>query len=105
MKFRTWILALLFAGGFVWVTSTRKWDPPKIFRSSSNQGPLYSGPSSVRGAGLSPDEMNNIDIYKTAHNATVNISSTVYKRGWFGQIVPEPGTGSGFLIDADGRIL
>jgi len=106
MKFRTWILALLFAGGFVWITSTRKWDPPKIFRSSSNnQGPLWSGPAAVRGATLSSDEMNNIDIYKTAHNATVHISSTVYKRGWFGQIVPEPGSGSGFLIDDDGRIL
>jgi S1-C subfamily serine protease len=104
MKFRTWILALLLAGGFVWMTTTRKWDPPKIFRSSGNQTPLWSAPA-VRGATLSTDEMNNIDIYKTAHNATVNISSTVYKRGWFGQIVPEPGTGSGFLIDADGRIL
>ncbi|MBS1829833.1 MAG: trypsin-like peptidase domain-containing protein [Acidobacteria bacterium] len=105
MKFRTLVLALLIAGGFIWVTTTRKWDPPSFLRTTTRaSGSLWSGPS-VQGAGLSSDEQNNIDIYKTAHHATVNISSTVYRRGWFGQIVPEPGTGSGFLIDGDGRIL
>lgn len=105
MKFRTLVLALLIAGGFIWVTTTRKWDPPSFLRTTTRaSGSLWSGPS-VQGAGLSVDEQNNIDIYKTAHHATVNISSTVYRRGWFGQIVPEPGTGSGFLIDGDGRIL
>ncbi|HUQ92152.1 MAG TPA: trypsin-like peptidase domain-containing protein [Bryobacteraceae bacterium] len=105
MRFRTLVLALLVAGAFIWVTTTRKWDPPKLFRSSANSTPLWSGPAVARGAGLSTDEQNNIDIYKTVHHATVNISSTVYKRGWFGQIVPEPGTGSGFIIDESGRIL
>ncbi len=105
MKFRTVLLALMIAGGFVWVTTTRKWDPPKFLKPVSNAGQIWSDPPVARGAGLSADEVNNIDIYKTAHVATVNISSTVYRRGWFGQIVPEPGTGSGFLIDDKGRIL
>jgi S1-C subfamily serine protease len=59
----------------------------------------------ARSTGFSPDETNNIDIYKSAHEATVNITSTVYRRGWFMQIVPDPSTGSGFLIDETGRIL
>jgi len=105
MKFRTLLLAFLIAGGFIWVTTTRKWDPPSFFRTSKASGPLWSGPSVAKGATLGADELNNIDVYKTAHLGTVNISSTVYRRGWFGQIIPEPGTGSGFLIDADGRIL
>src|SRR5258708_3621901 len=105
MRFRTLLLVLLLAGGFVWVTTTRKWDPPKFFRSSGNSDPLWNGPGVAHGAGLGADEMNNIEIYRTAHEATVNISSTVYRRGWFGQIVPEPGTGSGFLLDGNGRIL
>ncbi|MCZ2151521.1 MAG: trypsin-like peptidase domain-containing protein [Bryobacterales bacterium] len=106
MRFRTLMLALLVAGAFIWVTTTRKWDPPKWFRSAtSSSEPLWSGPSVAQGAGLSADELNNIEIYKTSHLATVNISSTVYRRGWFGQIIPEPGTGSGFIIDATGRIL
>ncbi|MBI3682646.1 MAG: trypsin-like peptidase domain-containing protein [Acidobacteria bacterium] len=105
MKVRTLLLAAGIAGLFVWVTTTRKWDPPRFLRPAAADGKLWSDASVVRGAGLSQDELNNIEIYKMAHNATVNISSTVYKRGWFGQIIPEPGTGSGFLIDASGRIL
>jgi len=105
MRFRTVLLAFLIAGGFIWVTTTRKWDPPKFLRPVTNAGKIWSDPSVARGAGLSADENNNIDIYKAAHVATVNISSTVYRRGWFGQIVPEPGTGSGFIIDDNGRIL
>lgn len=105
MRLRTLGIAALIAGTFVWVTTTRKWDPPSWLRpSAQSNGPLWAEPP-VAAAGLSADELNNIDIYKSAHLATVNISSTVYKRGWFGQVVPEPGTGSGFIIDAQGRIL
>src|SRR5262245_54430780 len=103
MRFRTVMVALLIAGGLIWVTTTRKWDPPRFLRPASN-GKIWSE-QVARGAGLSADEVNNIEIYRTAHTATVNISSTVYRRGWFGQIVPEPGTGSGFVIDDNGRIL
>ncbi len=105
MRLRTLGIAALIAGTFVWVTTTRKWDPPRWLRpSAQSSGPLWAEPP-VAAAGLSADELNNIDIYKSAHLATVNISSTVYKRGWFGQVIPEPGTGSGFIIDAQGRIL
>ncbi|MBL8211046.1 MAG: trypsin-like peptidase domain-containing protein [Bryobacterales bacterium] len=105
MRLRTLGIAALIAGTFVWVTTTRKWDPPSWLRpSAQSNGPLWAEPP-VSAAGLSADELNNIDIYKSAHLATVNISSTVYKRGWFGQVIPEPGTGSGFIIDAQGRIL
>jgi S1-C subfamily serine protease len=104
MRLRTLGIALLIAGAFVWVTTTRRWDPPRWFKPTAQSGPLWAEPP-VAAAGLSSDELNNIDIYKSAHLATVNISSTVYKRGWFGQVVPEPGTGSGFIIDVQGRIL
>jgi S1-C subfamily serine protease len=67
-------------------------------------GALYSD-GVVRSAGLSADELNNIEIYRKAHNATVNITSTVYRRDWFMEIVPQQGTGSGFVIDQRGLIL
>lgn len=106
MKPRIFLIGALMIGVFVWVTTTRKWDPPGFLRHTSSQGPLYSEPSTVSAkVGLSADEQNNVDIYKLAHVATVNISSTVYRRGWFGQIVPDAGTGSGFLLDGDGRIM
>lgn len=105
MKFRTLFFALLIAGAFYWVTTQRRWDPPRLFRPVAETGRLWSDPPVAKTAGLSSEELNNIEIYKMAHEATVNISSTVYRRGWFGQIVPDRGTGSGFLLDREGRIL
>ena len=54
-------------------------------------------------AGFSTDEQNNIDIYKSARDATVFITSTVYTRSFFG-VYPEKGTGTGFVISPEGRI-
>ncbi|HUA61848.1 MAG TPA: trypsin-like peptidase domain-containing protein [Verrucomicrobiae bacterium] len=53
----------------------------------------------------SPDEQNNIEIYKAAREATVNITSRVYVQNWFLQVYPQQGTGSGFILNADGEIL
>jgi len=49
--------------------------------------------------------LNNIEIYRSAHSAVVNITSTVYRRNWFLEVIPQQGTGSGFLLDDSGRIL
>ncbi len=54
---------------------------------------------------LTPDEVANIDIYDEASPATVHITSTVLQRNWFLEVYPSESTGSGFLIDAEGRIL
>jgi S1-C subfamily serine protease len=67
-------------------------------------GPLWSGPTTARTAGLGADEINNIEIYKTAHRSVVNISTIVYRRYWF-DVYQAKGIGSGFLIDDAGRIL
>jgi len=56
-------------------------------------------------AGYSPDEQNNIDIYRSAREATVNITSQVYVQDFFFQIYPQKGTGSGFILNSDGEIL
>jgi S1-C subfamily serine protease len=103
MKYRFLILTALIVGGFVYLTTVANWPRRLMGRMGEAGGHLWSEP--VRSAGLSPDEVNNIDIYKSAHLATVNITSTVYRRNWFMQIVPDPSTGSGFLIDDKGRIL
>lgn len=54
---------------------------------------------------LNADELSNIDIYNRASPATVHITSTVLQRNWFLEVYPSESTGSGFLIDAEGRIL
>jgi S1-C subfamily serine protease len=71
------------------------------FRSG---GRLYTE-ASAAGPGFSADEQNNIDIYKAARDATVNITSVVYRESWFFQLVPEKGTGSGFILTPNGEVL
>jgi S1-C subfamily serine protease len=105
MRVRTLLLALLFTFGFFWLTSRANWRirnlPLPLFRPEIPQGET----GTVRGAGLSPDEQNNIQIYNFARLATVYITSTTVRRDFFYQPVASRSLGSGFLISEDGFIL
>lgn len=105
MRLRTLLIAVLLIGGFVALTSKTEWGQSRLLRRVAGAAPLWSGPSVARSAGLGVDEQNNIDIYKTAHLATVNITSTTYRRTIFMEAVPSNDIGSGFVITQDGRIL
>jgi S1-C subfamily serine protease len=105
MKLRPFALAAVLAGAFLYVTSVADWDLKRWLSGPSDNGaPFWTG-GDVAAQGLSSDENNSIEIYKSSRSAVVNITSTVYREDWFFQIVPEQGTGSGFIIDAEGRIL
>ena len=103
MKTRIALLALMILGGFVFFTSRAKMGP--IMEPLAKATKLWTGPEVAQSAGLSADEVNNIEIYKMAHAATVNISSTVYQRDWFMRLVPTGSVGSGFIINERGQIL
>jgi S1-C subfamily serine protease len=105
MRLRIFVITALLVSGFLLVTTKTDWGQRRILNPVSTAGPLWSGPSLTHATGLSSDEMNNIDIYKSSHLATVNITSTVYRRTIFMEIYPSKDQGSGFLISADGKIL
>ena len=105
MKIRSILLAALIVAAFVYLTSMADWRPLRLFQTVTDNGRLWSEPDRAHTAGLSTDELNNVEIYRAANQATVNISTVVYREGWFFELVPVQGAGSGFLIDADGRIL
>jgi len=66
--------------------------------------PTAEGPA--RGErGLTQEEETVIGIYRTAGSGVVHISSTVLNQDFFFRIVPERGTGSGFVVDDKGLIL
>lgn len=105
MRARTLLLAFLFACGLVWLTSYAKWTlggaAAPLFRESLK----IPQEAAVHGAGLTPDEQNNIDIYRAARLATVYITSTTVRRDFFYQPVASQSLGSGFVIGDGGFIL
>ena len=110
MRIRTLLMTGALVFGFWYVTSRGDWrsgGPPfhSILQPFADTGRLWSKPETARSAGLSTDEQNNIDIYKTARLATVNITSIVYQENFFMQVFPSKGTGSGFIINEGGQIL
>jgi S1-C subfamily serine protease len=100
---RPFVWAAVMVAAFLYVTSVARWDVGRLFRHGSD-GPLWSGPAKAA-SGFAVDEQNNIDIYKSAREATVNITSVVYRENWFMQVYPEKGTGSGFIIKPTGEII
>jgi S1-C subfamily serine protease len=105
MRLRIFVITALLVGGFLFLTTKSDWGQRRMLDPVAGSGPLWSGPSLTHATSLSSDENNNIDIYKAAHIATVNITSTVYRRTIFWEVYPSKDQGSGFLISADGKIL
>ena len=110
MRIRTLLMTGALVLSFWYITSKSEWRTgsspiPSIFQPFADSGRLWSKPETARSAGLSTDEQNNIDIYKTARLATVNITSIVYQENFFMQVFPSKGTGSGFIINDGGQIL
>jgi len=105
MRLRSILWALILVAGFIYLTSQADWSVRQIFQPLQRTGRLWSAPEVARTATFGGDEQNNIDIYKIANSATVNISSIVYRENWFLQVYPERGQGSGFLINDQGWIL
>jgi len=101
MRFRTLVIAAALVGGFVYLTTV----PDSLLRRSLSSGPLWSKPTVARSAGLGADELNNIDVYKYTKDSVVYITSTVYQRTFFFDVVPSRALGSGFIINAEGQIV
>lgn len=101
MRLRSLILAAAIIGGFVYFAR-----PNSLVRQhGAVEGPLWTGPSVTRSAGLGADELNNIDIYKMASPSVAYITSTVYRQTFFYGVQAAKDLGSGFIINANGEIL
>jgi S1-C subfamily serine protease len=101
MRFRTLMVAALIVAAFVYIIGK----PNSALRRAMPSGPLWSEPEVAHSAGLGTDEQNNIEVYKASNQSVVYITSTVIQRGFFGFAQEGQNLGSGFIIDADGRIL
>jgi S1-C subfamily serine protease len=94
------------AAAFLYLTSVAHWDVARVLQPVRNAGRAWTEPASAETAGVyTSDEQNNIDIYRTAKEATVSISSIVVQEDFFWGTYQGEGAGSGFIINPDGRIL
>ena len=100
-RYRLFWMTLLFVVAFVLGTTSTDW-----FREGGSPFPS-ADPfwTEAQNATLSADEKSNISIYNKALPATVSITSTVFQQNWIFEPYPVAESGTGFLIDADGRIL
>jgi S1-C subfamily serine protease len=105
MRLRVFVWAFFIAIGLFLLTSRANWQIRKLAAPLLRTEAHWSEATPVHGGGLSPDEQNNIDIYKAARLATVYITSTTVRRDFFYQPVASRSLGSGFLINPDGLIL
>jgi S1-C subfamily serine protease len=105
VKQRVLLWSLLFAFTFFWLTSNANWSLRELSAPIFRHALQWSEPTAVHSAGLTPEEQNNIDIYKAAQPATVYITSTTVRRDFFYQPVASQSLGSGFLINDEGFIL
>ena len=67
----------------------------------------YSENAAVAGISdpsVASDEKNNQEVYNATSPGVVNITSTVIVQDWF-NAYPQQGTGSGSILDKEGRIL
>jgi S1-C subfamily serine protease len=61
--------------------------------------------ATMNATALTPEEANNIELYRRLAPGVVNITSTVLERDFFFNVVPRQGAGSGSIIDRNGYIL
>ncbi len=106
MRSRALLLTVILVAGFYYVITTPASSLGRLLRPFTTVAGSWSGPVTANSAPTyTADEENNIEIYKTARLATVNITSTVLRETWFFQVYPSQGTGSGFIINEQGEIV
>ncbi len=105
MKPRILLWSILFSLALFWLTARADWRLRTLTRPLFRHALQWSEPAAVHSAGLTPEEQNNIDIYKSGQPATVYITSTTVRRDFFYQPVASQSLGSGFLINDEGFIL
>jgi S1-C subfamily serine protease len=104
LRLRTILLLLLLVMLVTWLASsiTRRQTP--------SAGRYFTEGASVAAAdkpyvAANSDEANNIEVYKRASPAVVNITSTTVDFDFFFNPIPQQGVGSGSIIDGNGHIL
>ena len=101
---RTFLVAVIFAGAFYLFTTAH---PGRLTPSPwlGNSGRVELTEAGGGQSQLDPEESINVNVYKRAVPAVVNIKSRSVSFNFFYGVVPEEGQGTGFILDKDGHIM
>ncbi len=99
---RPLFLGLILVGAFYWYTTHHSGvtAPDWVARPTHVELSEAAGPQT-----FDAEEQNNIEVYRRAIPAVVNVTSTAVAFDFFYGPVPQEGQGSGFIIDKEGHIL
>jgi S1-C subfamily serine protease len=99
-----WVaIGLLIALAGFWAGAHWSVRPPAEVQALPSRGPLPPPPPGPEV--LTPDEQVNVRIYRQAAPSVANIITRAVQYDFFLNPIPVEGAGSGFVIDAAGRIL
>jgi S1-C subfamily serine protease len=106
MRMRRWILVVLLVGGFWFVTThlSPHVGGFSLFGPHGGDSPLQLTEAEAAPA-YTPEEQNNINVYKRVLPSVVNITSRQVVFSFFYGAVPQQGQGSGFILDKAGHVL
>ncbi len=101
---RTLVFAIFLAGAFYLFTTAR---PGRLTPSRwmGNSGKVELTQAAEGQEKLDGEETINVNVYKRAVPAVVNIKSRSVSFNFFYGVVPEEGQGTGFILDKDGHIM
>jgi putative serine protease PepD len=77
-----------------------RWAGAKNEKAVEETSPVHA----LTDPSVASDETNNKEVYNAVSPGVVNITSTVYVQDWF-NVYPQKGSGSGSILDKEGRIL
>ncbi|MBI1955161.1 MAG: trypsin-like peptidase domain-containing protein, partial [Acidobacteria bacterium] len=100
----------LFTGWWIWLrpkpTGGAAVEPASLPAAASTMvSSQAAAVAPLPDTAASGDEQNNIGVYKAVSPTVVNITSTTIQYDFFFNVLPVQGSGSGFLIDDQGRIV
>jgi S1-C subfamily serine protease len=107
MNLRRIILIVLFVGAFVYFTSDGSFlgrNRTRLLSEVEHPAPLTLTEASAQPS-FTPEEQNNIAVYKRVLPSVVNVTSSALSFDFFYGVVPQQGQGSGFILSKDGQIL
>lgn len=105
MKLRHIVLAALIAAAFVYLVPPRRPYVRESLPWEKNNDATPVTLAQAPPAPLTGDEQINIQVYKEASPAVVNITTVTLTYDFFLNAVPAEGAGSGFIIDDQGHII